>query len=371
MLLGLIAGFCSAMMLGVLTMPQLRSSFSAPMFSMPHREHVTWNFAPAFVLTFLLASLSSMLKSVGDLTLCQKIDNTKWRRTDMKPVGGGILAGSLCSFFSGLVGGMGQSTFSSNVGLSIATGVTSRTLAYPTGVILILLAFFPKLAEMFAVMPAPVMGAVLIYVECFMIVGGFQVITSRMLDTRKTFVVGIPIIIGLSVEIVPSVYAGLPLLIRPIFASALAPATILVVILNVLFRIGVAKREVMELTPSPDSTESIFAFVEKQGSIWGMRPDVATRASSAIDEVVATLRQLPLQSPTVQVVAEYDEFKLKIDIEYEGPAPLLQESAPSLDELTEPRGEVAMAGFLIRQHADKVKVSSRNGHTCVHLRFEQ
>ena len=54
------------------------------------------------------------------------------------------------------------------------------------------------------------MGAVLIFVACFMIVGGFQVITSRMLDKRKTFVVGIPLIIGLSVGFVPQIYQGLP-----------------------------------------------------------------------------------------------------------------------------------------------------------------
>jgi len=370
-LLGLVAGFTSSLVLGVLTLGQLRVSLSAPLFSLPHREHVAWTFAPAFVLTFLVASLSSMLKSVGDLTLCQKINNTKWERTDMKPVSGGILAGSLCSFFSGLVGGMGQSTFSSNVGLSIATGVTSRTVAYPTGVILILLAFFPKLAAVFADMPAPVMGAVLVYVACFMIVGGFQVITSRMLDTRKTFVVGIPLIIGLSVEIVPQVYAGLPSLIRPIFASALAPATILVVILNALFRIGVARRERTELNIGPDSTDAVFRFIEKQGAAWGMRPALAVRATSAIDEVINSIRQLPLLSPTVHIAAEYDEFKLTTDIDYVGPAPHFQESAPSANDVLEPHGDIALAGFLIHQQADEVKISSRDGHTSIHLLFEQ
>ena len=252
----------------------------------------------------------------------------------------------------------------------MATGVTSRTVAYATGLILIFLAFFPKLAAVFADMPPPVMGAVLIYVACFMIVGGFQVITSRMLDTRKTFVVGIPMIIGLSVGFVPQIYQGLPPVIRPLFASSLAPSTLLVVVLNLLFRIGIARRQEIEITPGPETTEAIFRFMEKQGAAWGMRQEVATKACYAIDEVITAVRQLPLRSPTVRIAAEFDEFKLEIEIDYEGPQLPLPETAPTAEEVMEPLGEIALAGFLIRQHADEVKVTSRDGHTCVHLHFE-
>jgi xanthine/uracil permease len=61
------------------------------------------------------------------------------------------------------------------------------------------------------------MGAVLVYVACFMIVGGLQVITSRMLDVRRTFVVGIALIFGLSVEMVPELYRQVPNSVSPLF----------------------------------------------------------------------------------------------------------------------------------------------------------
>lgn len=369
-LLGLVAGFTSALVLGVLTWPQLQISLSAPLFSVPHRQQIAPSLVPGFILVFMVASLSSMLKTIGDVTLCQKVNNTQWRRTDMRPVSGGILAGSICSTFSGLMGGMGQSTFSANVGLSMATGVTSRTVAYPTGLILIFLAFFPKLAAVFAGMPPPLMGAVLIYVACFMIVGGFQVVTSRMLDARKTFVVGIPLIFGLSVEIVPQIYQGLPPLVRPLFGSSLAPATIMVVILNVLCRIGIARREKLEVTPGPETTEAVFRFMEKQGAAWGMRQEVANKACYAIDEVITAVRHLPLPPPKVCIAAEFDEFNLEIDMDYEGPLLPLPETAPSADEVMEPQGEIALAGFLIRQHSDEVKVTHHDGHSHVHLHFE-
>jgi anti-sigma regulatory factor (Ser/Thr protein kinase) len=70
------------------------------------------------------------------------------------------------------------------------------------------------------------------------------------------------------------------------------------------------------------------------------------------------------------IAAEFDEFKLVTEVDYEGPPIPLPETAPSADEIMEPLGELALAGFLIRQHADEVKVTSRDGHTCVHLHFE-
>lgn len=57
---------------------------------------------------------------MGDITTCQKINDVEWKRPDMKNIGGGILSDGLSAIVSGLVGGMGQSTSSSNVGLSIS-----------------------------------------------------------------------------------------------------------------------------------------------------------------------------------------------------------------------------------------------------------
>jgi xanthine permease XanP len=92
-------------------------------------------------------------------------------------------------------------------------------------------------------MPPPVMGAILVYVACFMILGGIQIITSRMLDARRTFVVGIPFIFGLSVAMVPGLHAKVPASLAPMFGSSLSLATILVIVLNLLFRIGVETRK--------------------------------------------------------------------------------------------------------------------------------
>jgi hypothetical protein len=43
-----------------------------------------------------------------------------------------------------------------------------------------------------------------------MIIAGFQIILGGGTDPGKVFTIGLPLIFGLSLEILPSMYAGLP-----------------------------------------------------------------------------------------------------------------------------------------------------------------
>src|SRR4051812_24914126 len=262
LLFGLTAGCLFAHVLGVFPTDRLQEMFVAPMVSVPRKAHPGFAFTLDLLPAFLIASLASTLKSVGDVTLCQRINDADWKRTDMTSVSGGMLAGAIGTGLSGLLGGIGQSTFSSNVGLLLATGATSRSIAVPTGILMIVLAFLPKLAAFFAAMPDPVMGAILVYVACYMILAGVQVITSRMLDARRIFVVGLPLIFGLSVDMIPGLYRNVPHHFQPLVSSSLAVSTVLVVVLNLLFRIGVTKRQSLDLTPGTDGSQRVFDFME-------------------------------------------------------------------------------------------------------------
>jgi NCS2 family nucleobase:cation symporter-2 len=370
-LIGLALGYLCAYFFAVFHTERLQQMLAAPMISLPRMVHLGWSFDLALLPAFLIASLASTLKSVGDLTLCQKINDADWKRTDMKSVSGGIFAGAIGTGLSGLLGGIGQSTFSSNVGLSLATGATSRLIAIPCGILLILLAFLPKLAAFFAVMPEPVMGAILIYVACYMILAGIQVITSRMLDARRTFVVGIALIFGLSVDMVPGLYGNVPDLIQPLFSSSLAISTLLVVVLNLLFRVGVTKRQVLELTPGVDGSQKIFEFMETQGGVWGARRDVIMRATAALNEFVESAAGLGLVNGKAQAVVSFDEFNLDLEIQYDGTLMEFPAQRPTdVELLGDERAVAKLAGFLIRSYVDRVKSGQINGHCRVQFHLE-
>src|SRR5262245_54715243 len=370
-LVGLGVGYLLAHFFGEFQTERLQQMLAAPMISLPRKAQTGWSFDLALLPAFLIASLASTLKCIGDLTLCQKINDADWKRTDMRSVSGGIFAGAIGTGLSGLLGGVGQSTFSGNVGLSLATGVTSRSIAIPCGILMILLAFLPKLAAFFAVMPDPVMGAILVYVACYMILAGIQVITSRMIDARRTFVVGIALIFGLSFDMVPGLYRNVPNLTQPLFSSSLAISTILVLVLNLLFRIGIIKHQLLELTPGVDGSQKIFEFMETQGGLWGARRDVIMRATAALNEFVESAAGLDLVKGKAQVEVSFDEFNLDMDIRYDGKLMEFPSRGPTEEALlADDKAVVSLSGFLIRQYADRVKAETANGRCWIQMHFD-
>jgi len=370
LLTGLTVGYGLSIVLGELPWSQFLGELSEPWFSLPHRVAAGISFRVSMLAPFLIASLTANLKTVGDLTLCQKINNADWKRTDMKSISGGILANGLGTLFSGLAGGVAQNTVSSSVGLSLATGTTSRSIALPIGLMVIVLAFVPKLAAVLAAMPAPVMGAMLIYSACFIVIGGLQLLTSRMLDARRIFAVGIAFIFGLSVDISPDLYSHVPDVVRPVFSSSAAFATVLVVSLSLLFRLGIAKRRSFQIEPGPAAFDSIHRVMEEQGAAWGMRREVEVRAEHAIDEAVMTASSLNPGLKYVNASLAFDELSLDAEIEYQGVPLEISQSAPSIEALETDQGILALSTFMIRQYTDRVRVRNRNGVCSVLLHLD-
>ncbi|MCP1391583.1 MAG: xanthine permease [Methanothrix harundinacea] len=370
-LVGMTIGYLASIPLGILTADHLTLFDKAPLAAVPHLDYFGWSFDVALLLPFLIAITCSTLKTIGDITTCQKINDAEWKRTDMKNVSQGIFADGLSVVFSGLVGTMGQSTSSSNIGLSIGTGATSRRIAFSIGVLLALLAFLPKLAMIFVVMPEPVMGATLIYSVSFMIVAGFQIIMSRMLDARRTFLVGIPLILGLSVDVLPGLYDTVPPILSPIFSSSLSLAAVLVVLLNLLFRIGIAKRGQLVLRPGVDDADSIFNFMERQGSAWGARREVIFRAISATNELFEAVSSSKLAEGDIDVDVAFDEFNLDVVARYRGVPLVLASTRPDEEELLRGGPSAAVfSGFMINRYANSVSVDSKDGICRVRLHFD-
>ena len=370
-LVGMILGYTLSYLLGILGVADLRQFSQAPLLAVPDLDYFGWSFDVLLLAPFLIAITCSLLKTVGDITTCQKINDLDWKRVDMKNVSGGILADGLSAAVGGLVGTMGQSTSSSNIGLSIGTGATSRKIAFATGGILVVLAFFPKLATIFVIMPKPVMGATLLFAISFMIVAGFQIIMSRMLDVRKTFVVGISIIFGLSVDVLPGLYEHVHPWIHPIFSSSLSLAAILAVSLNLLLRLGIARRQQLVLRPGVDTTDAIFAFMEKQGAAWGARKDVIYRAISALNEFYESATLLGLAKSEITVDVSFDEFNLDVDIRYTGTLMDFPTERPTeVDLLRDTRTTVKLAGFMIMHYVDQLKSDAKGDSCRIQFHFE-
>jgi len=234
LLIGMLAGWIAAL----LFIPECRLVFGAlhgkALFALPRMPYHLWDvtFDAKMLVPFVVIGISGSLKSFGNLLAAQRLSQPELKTLDFRPIRNGLMADGLSTVVAGLLGGMAVDTSSSNIGLAGSTKVLSRWLSMAAGIIFILLAFFPRFTTLLSLMPKPVLGASILFAGCFMIVTGLQEMFSEEWEIRRTFVVGISLIFGLSTAFLPSLYARAPYVFRTFFTDPLPTTTILAVLIN-------------------------------------------------------------------------------------------------------------------------------------------
>jgi xanthine permease XanP len=275
-MIGMAVGYAAALATGVLPMDDYLVLSHLAFFALPRFDFGGWAFSPAMLVPFTVAALAITLKGIGDITACQRINDASWVRAEMGSISRGTLANGLGNMLAGLVGSLGLTPSTANIGLQAATGVSSRVIGFAIAGLLIALAFFPSLTGSLILMPRPVMGASLLFAACFVLISGLQTITSRMLDARRTIVIGLAIAAGIAAEIVPSYATELPPALEPIVSSSIVLGTVAALLLNGLFRLGQRQRVTLPLDPRTRSRRSTNSSALPAGS--GARAPTSWRA---------------------------------------------------------------------------------------------
>ncbi len=373
LIIAIVVGFILAYSFGILTQTDLSKLHQASFLSLPSFggfQHMT--FRLELVLPFFFAALTAVLKGVGNTTTCQKINDADWARPDMENIRKGIFTNGLSNIIAAFFGGMPNSVSSSNVGLSIATGVTSRYIGIAAGAFYIVFAFIPKIAAIFTIMPKPIIGATFFYVTAFMIIAGMQILLSRMIDARKTFIIGIALAAGLTVDFSPSFFTTLFPSISYIVGSALTVSILVAIILNLIFRIGISKRSQIMIREPKNISEKLMRFFEQSGSKWGATYDVIRRGATAAIECTEALYQLnSITSKKILVKLLFDEYTLQANLIYYGIPPNPEVSAPTKAQLLkDPNAKANLGFYLMRQNADSINVTQKKQQTNIEMRFK-
>jgi NCS2 family nucleobase:cation symporter-2 len=371
-MIGMASGYAAAVATGLLPMKEYRVLSHLPFFAVPKFDFGGWSFSPVMLAPFTIAALAVTLKGIGDLTACQRINDAGWVRAEMGSISRGSLASGLGNILAGLVGSLGLSPSTASIGLQAATGVSSRVIGFAIGGILIALAFFPSMTGSLVLMPRPVMGAALLFSACFVLISGLQTITSRMLDARRTIVIGLSIASAVGAEIVPGFATDLPMVLQPIVSSSIVLGTIAALLLNGVFRLGQRQRVTLALDPAAaDAVEQVDEFFGAAGREWGARPDVMVRVAFGINQAVETIRENCEPEGPIVVGARFDEFNLDVKISYRGGALELPDERPSDRDIMETEeGYRRLAGFLLRRNADRVRTTANAGASVLEFHFE-
>jgi xanthine permease XanP len=367
-LIGILVGYAASAALGVLDFKSLLTDNGAQIIRLPNLDLVGWSFDPYLLAPFVITALAATLRVMGDVSNAQRLNDVDWVRPNFSSLAGGVAANGVSMIFCGIIGSFGINSYSSSIGLSGATGVTSRSVGYAIGIVFAVLALFPSTAAVFAAMPRPVMGAALFFTSAFVLTSGLQIITARMLDARKTVVIGFSFAMAMVADVYHNALtAGMPVALQPIFGNSLVLGTVCAVLLNLVTRIGVRQRVSIKLI-GDINREAVENFLSENGARWAARRDVINRATFGVVQLLEILGEL---KGAIEVDASFDEFNLDLHVRYAG-APLeIPETRPTPRQIiASENGERLLAGFLLRRSADRISSRHSGGDTVITLHYD-
>jgi NCS2 family nucleobase:cation symporter-2 len=211
-----------------------------------------------------------------------------------------------------------MNTGPSLVGVSKATGATSRYIAFSCAAVLIIFAFIPKYAALFLLLPQPVIGAPMVFTSSFMISGGIQIITSRNVDSRTTYVVGVSLLLGLVREIFPDYFRRAAPVVHLFTGSMMSIGVMSAFLLNLIFRIGATRSVVFEFEESDKPIAELERLSRARLRAWSVASGVMDRAVQTTEQVIQHLADSGLMTRSPSVAMTYDDFTLTIFVRYRG-----------------------------------------------------
>ena len=232
-LLGMILGSLLFYSLGRLSLSELAASpwLSVSLLRVPSSPGFHWQAGVAFACAYLAV----MVNSLGSLQGIAVITDEQRLKTSIRR---GLLFNGLAGICCGIFGVVGTVSFSMSPGVVLVLRVASRYAVGYCGIILFAAAFFPKLAALLSLAPAPVVGAALCVGLGGQIGIGISTIASNPLSSRDYFVVGVPLLLGTLVGFLPqNLFDSLPGSLQIFVANSLITGILLVLTLeHVLLR---------------------------------------------------------------------------------------------------------------------------------------
>jgi NCS2 family nucleobase:cation symporter-2 len=369
-LIGMIVGYLVAAATGLLTAEDFLTVLRLPLVTVPTLSHVSWAFDASLIIPFTVTGLAAAMGATAVIATYQRTTDADWVRPEMPSIQGGIFADGIAVAIAGLLGTYGLTVSTANVGLVAATGVASRRIAFAIAAILGLAAFQPTLVGIFTIMPPPVMAAAMLFTAVFIMISGIQIISTRVLDSRRTLVIGMGMMAFFVVSLFPSTFAGVPHWAQPLVNSPLVLATLVALALNLVFRLGIRRKVTTTIDPPAADYQEVANFVERNAAIWGARRDVVTRVEFAAQQAAeAVVEHCGAVGPIAFEIG-YDEFDIDMSLTYRGIPLQLTGAMPTHEEILESEdGARRLAAFLITQRSDQVQSSAADGIAVLRLHF--
>lgn len=211
-------------------------------------------FQAAAIVSMCTVMLIIYVESTADMLA---VGEAVGRRPSENDIARGLAADGLSGVLAGVFNSFLDTAFAQNVGLVQVTRVRSRFVVTAAGVILVLLGLIPKLGEIIAAVPGPVIGAAALVMFATVTAVGIRSLRRVEFDgTNNLLIIAVSIGVGMIPVVAPAFYTRMPDELEIIFGSSITTTVIVVFLLNLLFN-GWSRPNPAPTSPdnsSPDTT---------------------------------------------------------------------------------------------------------------------
>ena len=235
MLAGILFGLILFLFKGGISLTVVRES---SWFALPSPFLGVWpSFSLPAILAIVCTYLAVMVNTVGSIQGISEIVGKEGLEDRIHRGIGMTGVGGLTAAFLGVAGLV---SFSISPGVVLVSRVASRYVLTMSGAIMILCAFIPKLWALLTAVPPSVIASVLFVTLSSQLMVGINVMLSGegKIERREYFTVGLPILVGTMVSIIPKQFFQLfPNAIASLVGNGLVMGILLCLLLeHVLFR---------------------------------------------------------------------------------------------------------------------------------------
>lgn len=387
---GLLAGLAVSALTGKLH--GWEALASAPVFGLPHPPMPVFDIDAGILVAVAVLALMTQLDVFGCVVLLHKMNDSDWRRPDMRMISGGMRACGLGNIVGAWLGALPNVASSANIALAHISRSTSRWIGLLTALLLALIAFLPQASLALTLIPTAVIGAIEIYAAAYLIVSGIELIASRALDSRGIFMIGLSFVLGMGVILMPELAGRAPESLRFVVGNGIIVAGLSAIALNLLFRLGISRQAqqsfdeavgaaadtVIHVAAEP--IQRVVDFVETQGAAWSARRDVVRRAAQAALEAAEAI-QSGGGRRLRGIRGSFDEHNLDIELLHDGPelelgghaahapADLLDIDDAAFQHALD-QALSGISGIMLRGLADRLQSGRRDGLTYLRLHFD-
>ncbi len=247
-----------------------------------------WALLPAFVVVTIVGAI----ETIGDSVAIQRVSQRRPRATDFRVVQGALNADGVGNLFSGLLGTLPNTTYSSSIPLAEVTGIAARRVGVVIGALFLALAFFPKISAVLIAIPAPVAGGYVAFLIAVLFVQGMRIVIQDGVDNRKAAIVGLSFWIGVGFQsqaIFPALFGDG--FLGVLLGNGMTSGALVAIILMVFTELTSPRRRRLQVGLGMDALPKIDEFLRGFAEKNGWNTASSDRLASAGEETLSILLQ--------------------------------------------------------------------------------